>query len=83
MTDDEIKGWFSWLDGLRTNDPKAQMASLQAQLKILVSDGADPEQVKLIKRVIDKLANEGTLDGLSDIDQRRLRANNRTTMRRS
>ena len=41
MKDDEIACWFSWLDGLRTNDPKTQMASLQARLKILRRDGAD------------------------------------------
>lgn len=82
MTEDEIAGWFSWLDGLRTNDPKAQMNSLKSQLKILLSEGADPEQIKLIKEAIDKLEKEGTLDGLSNIQKRRLRANPRTTIGR-
>jgi hypothetical protein len=74
MTDDEIAGWFSWLDGLRTNDPQAQMASLQARLKILRRDGADLDLIALIEQSIDKLDNEGTLEGLSEVEQRRLRA---------
>ncbi len=78
MTDDEIAGWFFWLDGLRTNDPKAQMASLQARLKILRRDGADPAQIALIEQVINKLAREGTLDGLSEVEERRLRADQST-----
>ncbi len=82
MTEDEIAGWFSWLDGLRTNDPKAQMASLQARLKILRREGADPAQAALIEQVIDKLAREGTLDGLSEVEERRLRADWSTITRR-
>ncbi|NEQ37761.1 MAG: hypothetical protein F6K40_16420 [Okeania sp. SIO3I5] len=74
MKDDEISGWFSWLDGLRTNDPKTQMASLQARLKILRRDGADSAQIELIEKVINKLSKEGTLDGLSEVEKRRLRA---------
>ncbi|OBQ16155.1 vWA domain-containing protein [Anabaena sp. AL93] len=82
MTDDEIAGWFFWLDGLRTNDPKAQMDSLKSQLKILLSDGSDPDHIKLIEQAIDKLEKEGTLDGLSNIQKRRLRANDRSTIGR-
>ena len=82
MTDDEIAGWFSWLDGLRTNDPKAQMASLQARLKILSRAGADADQIALIKQVIDKLAREGTLEGLSEVEKRRLRADDVTKISR-
>jgi hypothetical protein len=66
--------WFSWLEGLRTNDPKSMMASLQARRKILRHEGADPDQIELLEKVIDKLAKEGTLDGLSQLEMRRLRA---------
>jgi len=72
--DDEVQGWFSWLEGLRTNDPKSIMASLQARLKILRREGADTDQIELLEKVIDKLAREGTLDGLSQLEMRRLRA---------
>ena len=64
------------------SDPEAQMNSLKSQLKILLSEGADPEQIKLRKEAIDKLEKEGTLDGLSNIQKRRLRANHRTTIGR-
>jgi hypothetical protein len=74
IVDDEVKGWFSWLEGLRTNDPKSMMASLQARRKILRHEGADPDQIELLEKVIDKLAKEGTLDGLSQLEMRRLRA---------
>ncbi|MCT7976761.1 VWA domain-containing protein [Laspinema olomoucense] len=80
MTDDEIADWFSLLDGLRTNDPQAQMESLKARLKILRQEGADTAQIELIEQVIDKLVKEGTLEGLSEVEQRRLRADDITAI---
>ena len=50
------------------------MASLQARLKILRRNGADSAQIELIEKVINKLSKEGTLDGLSEVEKRRLRA---------
>lgn len=78
IVDNEIEDWFAWLEGLRTNDPKAMMDSLQARLKILRQKGSDQAQVELLEQVIDKLDREGTLDGLSQIEKRRLRADNST-----
>ncbi len=83
ITENEIESWFIWLEGLRNNDPKAQMASLQARLKILRRDGADPAQIALLEQAINKLDQEGTLEGLSDVEERRLRANVRTTINRN
>ena len=37
-----------------------------------------PAQIKLIEKVINKLSKEGTLDRLSEVEKRRLRAVNIT-----
>lgn len=72
--DKEIEDWFLVLEELRTNDPNSLMASLQARLKIIRNEGADPAQIELLEKAIDKLATKGTLEDLSNAERRRLRA---------
>lgn len=75
----EMENLFFVLEGLRTNNPESMLASLQARLNILRDEGGDPAQILLLEKAIDKLITEGTLEGFSDIEMRRLQADGRTT----
>ncbi|NJO03843.1 MAG: hypothetical protein HC880_21170 [Bacteroidia bacterium] len=77
--DKEIEYLFLVLEGLRTKDPQLMMESLQARLQILRSEGADPTQAELLDKAIQKLTIDGTLEGLSEFEMRRLQADSRTT----
>ena len=79
QVDKEIEYLFLVLEGLRTKDPKSMIDSLQARLKILRDEGGDPAQIELLEKAIAKLAAEGTLEGLSEFERRKLRADARST----
>jgi len=79
QVDKEIEYLFLVLGGLRTDDPQSMLASFQARLEILRDEGGDPAQIELLDKAIVKLASEGTLEGLSEFDLRRLRADSRTS----
>jgi hypothetical protein len=74
QVDKEVEYLFLVLEGLRTDDPQSTLASLQARLRILQEEGGDPAQIELLQKAIMKLNSEGTLEGLSEFELRRLRA---------
>ena len=81
QVDTHVEYIFHILDGLRTNDPQVMIAGYQARLEILRNEGGDPDQIDLLERAIEKIMVDGTLEGLSEYEKRRLRADSRSTMK--
>lgn len=73
QTDKETETLFLILEEFRTNDPQILMQSLQAQLKILLDEGKYPAQIKLLENVIAKLAQEGSVNVISELEKRQMR----------
>ena len=76
----EVENIFLILDGLKSNDPKIIAKSLQARLEILIREGGDYNQIQLLMTALEKLRVDGTLEGLSEFQKRRLGSDGRSTV---
>lgn len=72
--DKDIESFFLVLGSLKSNDPESLMKSYQARLDMLREEGGYEAQVQVLEKALQKLAEEGTLQSLSESEINQLDA---------